>query len=346
MEPVGRTRAAEGTARREAARDIAPHRRFRRAPRRYPFATSPQAHSRNTGRKRLDASIEGRRCGCPAHGPRPAAPCRRAGRRRRLEGQGEGRARTDRQVLDRRADRERQAARLRPDGPRQVRAQGQARQPPPPGGGVVKGASWTGGGPVVQRTGKVLFTMDGGNWVCSASAISRQPLEPLPGPDRRPLRLRRGQSRRSRRTGRTSPRSIPRRRSPAPSRPSAAGPPPASSSTTATRPRAASTPRPRSTTSRSRSSGRAARRNTQLDALGTYGISYPAISTGGSVHSFGYPAAGKYKGKDLTYCAGPTFNDHLQRQPDLGHRLQHDRRLVRRPVARPASPTRPARRRR
>ena len=40
------------------------------------------------------------------------------------------------------------------------------------GGGVVKGASWTGGGPVVQRTGKVLFTMDGGNWVCSASAIA------------------------------------------------------------------------------------------------------------------------------------------------------------------------------
>lgn len=48
---------------------------------------------------------------------------------------------------------------------------------------------------------------------------------------------------------------------------------------------------------------------TQLDSLGTYGISYPAISTGGSVHSFGYPAAGRYKGKDLTYCAGPTFND-------------------------------------
>ena len=50
---------------------------------------------------------------------------------------------------------------------------------------------------------------------------------------------------------------------------------------------------------------------TQLDALGSYRIAYPAISTGGSVHSFGYPAAGKYKGKDLTYCAGPTFNDPL-----------------------------------
>ena len=202
---------------------------------------------------------------------------------------------------------ERQAARLRPDGRRQVRAARPGHRTPP-GGGVVKGASWTGGGPVVQRTGKVLFTMDGGNWVCSASAITDSRSS-------HSLVLTAGHcaydevNERSRRTGPTSPRSIPRRRSPAPSRPSAAGPPLASSSTTATRPRAASTPRPPSTTSRSRSSGRAARRNTQLDALGTYGIAYPAISTGGSVHSFGYPAAGKYKGKDLTYCAGPTFND-------------------------------------
>ena len=51
--------------------------------------------------------------------------------------------------------------------------------------------------------------------------------------------------------------------------------------------------------------------NSQVDALGSYPIAYPAISTGGSVHSFGYPASGKYKGKDLTYCAGPTFNDPL-----------------------------------
>jgi hypothetical protein len=48
---------------------------------------------------------------------------------------------------------------------------------------------------------------------------------------------------------------------------------------------------------------------TQLDSLGTYGIAYPAISTGGTVHAFGYPAAGRYHGKDLTYCTGPTFND-------------------------------------
>jgi hypothetical protein len=27
------------------------------------------------------------------------------------------------------------------------------------------------------------------------------------------------------------------------------------------------------------------------------------------VHAFGYPAAGKFKGKDLTYCAGGIFTD-------------------------------------
>jgi V8-like Glu-specific endopeptidase len=50
---------------------------------------------------------------------------------------------------------------------------------------------------------------------------------------------------------------------------------------------------------------------TQLDASprGSYPISFAAMSVGTSVHAFGYPAAGKYKGRDLTYCAGPTFED-------------------------------------
>ncbi len=48
---------------------------------------------------------------------------------------------------------------------------------------------------------------------------------------------------------------------------------------------------------------------TQLDSLGSNAIDYPAITTGGKVYAFGYPAAGKYKGKDLTYCAGNTFDD-------------------------------------
>ena len=36
------------------------------------------------------------------------------------------------------------------------------------------------------------------------------------------------------------------------------------------------------------------------------------------MHSFGYPAAGRYKGKDLTYCAGPTFNDSMNANATWG----------------------------
>ena len=48
--------------------------------------------------------------------------------------------------------------------------------------------------------------------------------------------------------------------------------------------------------------------NTQLDALGAYPVT-TALATGNTLYAFGYPAAGKYKGKDLTYCKGPIFQD-------------------------------------
>ena len=180
---------------------------------------------------------------------------------------------------------------------------------PPPSGGTVTGASWTSGGPVVQRTGKVLFTMDGSNWVCSASAVSDSRSgyslvltaghcaydevdeafatnwTYVPSFDTAPtftcaqsqfgcwtavgLVVHSGYA-------------------------TAGG-----FNTQATvHDYAIAIVGPGGHTG-----------TTQLDSLGTYGISYPAISTGGSVHSFGYPAAGRYKGQDLTYCAGPTFND-------------------------------------
>lgn len=51
-------------------------------------------------------------------------------------------------------------------------------------------------------------------------------------------------------------------------------------------------------------------RGTQLDAtVGSFGIGYSGVSTGNKLYAFGYPAAGKYKGKDLVYCAGPIFTD-------------------------------------
>ena len=44
----------------------------------------------------------------------------------------------------------------------------------PGGGGTtnVTGASWTGGGKMLVSTGKVLFTMDGSDWICSGSVVN------------------------------------------------------------------------------------------------------------------------------------------------------------------------------
>ena len=43
---------------------------------------------------------------------------------------------------------------------------------PGPGGGAVKGASWTGNGAIEQRSGKLFFSTTGGNWQCSASVLN------------------------------------------------------------------------------------------------------------------------------------------------------------------------------
>jgi V8-like Glu-specific endopeptidase len=48
---------------------------------------------------------------------------------------------------------------------------------------------------------------------------------------------------------------------------------------------------------------------TQLDAMGGYALKTSANAIGDTVWPFGYPAAGKYHGKDLTYCKGPTIRD-------------------------------------
>lgn len=66
--------------------------------------------------------------------------------------------------------------------PREILFDGPTRLPfAKPGGGggggggggtsAVTGATWTGGGDVRANTGKVLFTMAGGNWVCSGSVV-------------------------------------------------------------------------------------------------------------------------------------------------------------------------------
>lgn len=59
---------------------------------------------------------------------------------------------------------------------------------------------------------------------------------------------------------------------------------------------------------------KAGTRGGQLDAIGGVGtndfpINYDFVTTGDTLHAFGYPAAGKYKGKDLVYCKGPLGTD-------------------------------------
>jgi V8-like Glu-specific endopeptidase len=45
--------------------------------------------------------------------------------------------------------------------------------------------------------------------------------------------------------------------------------------------------------------------------VGSFPTSFAAMATSAAVDAFGYPAAGKYRGNDLTYCQGPWFNDSL-----------------------------------
>jgi hypothetical protein len=40
------------------------------------------------------------------------------------------------------------------------------------GSGAVTGASWTGNGEIEQRSGRILFAMGGSNWICSGSVIN------------------------------------------------------------------------------------------------------------------------------------------------------------------------------
>jgi hypothetical protein len=52
--------------------------------------------------------------------------------------------------------------------------------------------------------------------------------------------------------------------------------------------------------------------NTQLDAtVGSQPVSFSSVSTGTTVSAFGYPAAGKYRGNDLIYCQGPVGTDQF-----------------------------------
>lgn len=44
---------------------------------------------------------------------------------------------------------------------------------------------------------------------------------------------------------------------------------------------------------------------------GSFPVAYTGVTNGQKLYAFGYPAAGRYKGKDLTYCAGNITQDSL-----------------------------------
>jgi V8-like Glu-specific endopeptidase len=48
----------------------------------------------------------------------------------------------------------------------------------------------------------------------------------------------------------------------------------------------------------------------QLDStVGSLAVAFGGVTSGSTLYAFGYPAAGKYHGNDLTYCAGPISPD-------------------------------------
>lgn len=184
----------------------------------------------------------------------------------------------------------------------------------PGGGGGSTGASWTQGGPVVYRTGKVLFTMAGVNYVCSASVVndSRTDYAII-------LTAAHCAYDEVNRVHATNWVYVP-----------SFDTSPTFTCTLATY--GCWTARGLVVDSGYANAGSFNTQATvhdfafaivgvgtngrQADGLqpdnvnlGSYPIAYPAIATGNPVHAFGYPAAGRYKGNDLTYCNGNTFND-------------------------------------
>ena len=194
-----------------------------------------------------------------------------------------------------------------PNGHLQIKA-----KPVKPGGGNVTGASWTQGGAALARTGKVLFSMNGGDWVCSAAVITDA------------------------RSGYSSVISAAHCLYDEAADVFATNwmfVPAFDTSPTFTCANTAHgcwTARAlvvhkgwadeESLTTKATqydfgvavvAGGGKTGTTTQLDTAvgGGYGVNTGTIATGTTVHSFGYPAGNPYRGNDLTYCAGPTFQD-------------------------------------
>jgi hypothetical protein len=182
----------------------------------------------------------------------------------------------------------------------------------PGSGGGVTGKSWTGGGAVLEKTGKVYFSMAGGNWQCSGSVVNdaRSTVS---------IVLTAGHCAVDETTGifATNWMFMPNW--------DAA---PASSATACTATLYGCwTAQGLVVHSGFRFAGgfndeavrhdwafavvgAGGKSNTQLDGtVGSYPIAFNSVSNGDRLSAFGYPAAGRYKGNDLTWCAGNIFQD-------------------------------------
>ena len=191
----------------------------------------------------------------------------------------------------------------------------------PPGGGGggtgdVVGASWPNSGPVVAKTGKVLFTMGGGNWVCSATVIA----EPgnLAGYS---LVLSAAHCiyDEADDVWATNWIFVPSFDT-APTFTCAQATIGCWTATGLAVHRGWANEEELSTEATKHDFGVAvvagggkSGNSTQLDAAvgGGYTVSTSAITVGTRVHAFGYPAGKPYKGNDLIYCNGPVFQDSL-----------------------------------
>jgi len=212
------------------------------------------------------------------------------------------------------------AARFAAAKPRDLRLDPGAAHAPKakPGGGTVTGASWTKGGEILHTSGKVYFEMDGGAWVCSGTAAqdSRSGYS---------LVLTAGHCAYDETNGAfaTNWLFIPEFDS---------APTFTCASTTwgcwtadalvvhngfAT----AGSFNTQATTYDFAFAvvGPGGKQGTQLDAtVGSLPIAFSGVSSGNVLDAFGYPAAGKYHGNDLTYCQGPISQDSLNQNLTWG----------------------------
>jgi V8-like Glu-specific endopeptidase len=186
-----------------------------------------------------------------------------------------------------------------------------------PGGGggggstSVTGASWTAGGPIIAKTGKVVFTMNGSDWICSGTVVDDG------GRADYSMVLTAGHCAIDETTGEfaTNWMFIPA----FDTKPTYTCTASAYGCWTAVglvvrnefatagafNNQAIANDWALAIVGPGGLSGTA-----QLDAtVGSYPLGYSGVATGDKLYAFGYPAAGRYHGSDLVYCAGPISQD-------------------------------------